>query len=491
MTADVQAGPSVRDAPAGQAVTARAPLLGRTGATLALLFPPSPPPPARSRPRAAAIAVGYVLATVLGAWVLLERQTGQRPWNTIWAEDGGIFYPGALLHPLSSLMQPYAGYLQLVPRLIADAVALLPLRAAAAGFAIAGALVASACAMFVFHASTGHIRTVALRGLLAAGVILLPTALTELIGNGVNTPWYLLFGLFWALLWRPRSARGAALAATVAFAAASSNALAAVFAPLVVARVIALPRIREQAASLGWAAGGLLQVVAVLRSAGIHQAGYVSAGLDFYLHDVLVTAVAGRHFAMLLAEQAGPLAGLVIPAAVAAAVAGWALVTGGPRVRLLVATALGLGLALVLVAGVARGWGTPGLDRTAARGNRYAATPILLIYSLTAVAVDAYLRRVSDRGLRVRQGLAVASLAVLLGAVWAADFSYLSMRSTDPPWSQLVAGFQQRCEQLPSPAAWQHLPPMDWIRMPPLLPCSLVSPDPHRPVVGARRAAAR
>jgi hypothetical protein len=408
--------------------------------------------------------------------VLLERQAGHRPWNTIWAEDGGVFYPGALLHPVASLMQPYAGYLQLVPRLIAAAVALLPLGAAAAGFAVAGALVASACAVFACQASAGHIRTPALRWLLAAGVILLPPALTELGDNGVNTPWYLLFALFWAMLWRPRSGRGAGLAAAVAFAAAASNVLAVVFTPLVLARVIALPRAREQAVSLGWAAGGGLQLIAVLRSAVPHQAGHISVGLAFYLHSVLVTAVAGRHFASVLAGRAGPAAGVLIPAAIAAAVAGWALVTGGPRVRLFAATALGLGLALVLVAAVARGWGDPGLDRTSVRGDRYAATPILLIYSLTAVAVDGYLRQAADRGPRIRQGLALAALAFVLGAVWAADFSYLSTRSANPPWSQLVAGFRQRCAQQPSAAAWQRLPPMHWIRMTPLLPCSLVTP---------------
>ena len=476
LTAGVQPGPSIREAPAGQARPKRGGGAATIGAALTLLFPLSPPAPPRSRSRAAAIAAGYTLATALGAWVLVERQAGHRPWNTIWAEDGGVFYPGALLHPVASLMQPYAGYLQLVPRLIASAVALLPLRAAAAGFAMAGALVASACAVFVCQASAGHIRTPALRWLLAAGVILLPSALTELSDNGVNTPWYLLFALFWALLWRPRSGRGAALAAVVAFAAASSNALAIVFTPLVVARAIALPRAREQAASFGWAAGGGLQLIAVLRSAAPHQAGHISVGLDFFLHSVLVTAVAGRHFASLLGAQAGPVAGALIPAAVAIAVAGWALVTGGPRIRLFTATALGLGLVLVLVAAAARGWGDPGLDRTSVRGDRYAATPILLIYSLTAVAVDGYLRPVADRGLRIRQGLALASLAFLLGAVWAADFSYVSTRSANPPWSQLVTGFRQRCLQQPSPAAWQRLPPMHWIRMPPLLPCSLVTP---------------
>ncbi|HEV2371429.1 MAG TPA: hypothetical protein VGS19_04595 [Streptosporangiaceae bacterium] len=472
MTTDFKVG---GDALACPAIPPRGPLLGRTGRVLALLFPDVPQPRPQSCARAVVAALGYLLAVALGAWVLLERQVGARPWNTIWAEDGGIFYPGALLHPLTSVMQPYAGYLQLVPRLIAEGVAVLPLRAAAAGFAIAGALVAAACAVFVCHASAGHVRTQALRWLLAAGVIFLPSALTEISDNGVNTPWYLLFALFWALLWRPRSGKAMAVSAVVCFAAASSNALAAVCAPLVLARLIALPRGREQVASLGWAAGGALQLVAVVRSARFHQVGHISVGLHFYLRSVLVTAVAGRHFAALLNAATGAALGAAIPACVMAAVAVWALITGEPQIRMFVTTALGLGIALVLVSAIARGWGAPGLDHAAQPGDRYATTPIWLAYSLAVVVIDGYLQHASDCGRRARGSLAAAALAALMGAVWAADFSYISMRSTDPPWSQIVSGFQQRCEQQPSPTAWAQLPPMHWIRMPPTLPCSLLN----------------
>ena len=82
----------------------------------------------------------------------------------------------------------------------------LPLPEAAAAFAIAGAVIASAVALFVFHASAGHIHSGWLRGLLAAAVLLLPVAPLEIADSGVNTPWYLLFALFWAALWRPRAA---------------------------------------------------------------------------------------------------------------------------------------------------------------------------------------------------------------------------------------------------------------------------------------------
>jgi hypothetical protein len=43
----------------------------------------------------------------------------------------------------------------------------------------------------------------------------------EIADSGVNAPWYLLLAVFWALLWRPRTRAGMAVAAFVAFAAAA------------------------------------------------------------------------------------------------------------------------------------------------------------------------------------------------------------------------------------------------------------------------------
>src|SRR6266487_989502 len=149
---------------------------------------------------------------------------------------------------------------QLIPRLIADCVTTLPLGDAAAGFAVAGALAAACCAVFTFRACAGHVRRPALRAVLAAGVVLLPTALIEVANSGIDVPWYLMFAVFWALLWRPRSGAGITVAALIGMAAMSSQILTALYAPLAAARVIALPRAREQAVTFGLLAGGALQV---------------------------------------------------------------------------------------------------------------------------------------------------------------------------------------------------------------------------------------
>ena len=210
------------------------------GALLPELFPEPPQPQAALAGRVAVRALLSVFALAAGAVVLLLRIAGRSPVTTIWAEDRTVFLVQALASP-RHLFASYAGYLQLLPRIIAQLVAFLPLPDAAAAFAISGAVIASAVALFVFYASAGHIRSGWLRGLLAAAVLLLPVAPLEIADSGVNTPWYLLFALFWAGLWRPRARRGMGLAALIAFLAGASTPLALALAPLFIVRIVALP----------------------------------------------------------------------------------------------------------------------------------------------------------------------------------------------------------------------------------------------------------
>jgi hypothetical protein len=439
---------------AGKDATAgREPLLGGTGRVLALLFPPDPPPRRRSRGAAAGVALGYVAAIALGAFVLLERQSGHSAWTTVWAEDRWLFLPGALLHPGSSLWQAADGYLSLVPRIVADGVARFPLRAAAPLYAVAGAVIASACAAFVFRASAGHVRNSVLRVVLAASVLLLPTAFEAgLPDNAVNTIWYLLFAAFWALVWRPRSRTGMAVAAVVCFTAAASNALVALYLPLAAARVIALPRAREHAATIGWLAGGAAQLAAVLSHSRPHQPTSVLDALGFYGHNVILPAVAGHHFGQQLTAGLGIAGATALAAFAAAAVIAWVLVRGGAGVRVFAVTTLVLGLVLTLTPVFVHGdVANAEVTRHAlwAAGSRYAQVPILLLDSLVIVAVDAHLRRGSVRFERAAHGTAVVLLVAVLGITWVSDFRYTDLRSHATPWTQVVSKIERTCQQHP------------------------------------------
>ncbi len=429
----------------------RAPLLGRIGQILLLLFPQAP---AVQRSRSARIgaALASLGAVAAGAGLMLARQQGRPAQDSLIAEDSKIFLPQALAHPWGSLFRAYDGYEELAPRLIAEVIAKLPFRDAAADFAITGAVIASCCAVFIFYACAGHVRTPALRVLVGASVVLLPTALVEIANSGVNSPWYLLFAAFWALVWRPRSAAGAAVAAVICFAAASSNALTALYLPLAAARVIALPRVREQVASVGLVAGGVLQVPAVLTLSRNHQATTLHHAVAFYAHLVILPAVAGHHLASFLWAQVGLTAATLIAAAVAAAVAGWACLRAGPRARLFVLAALLFGLVLTLVPVFVHGnVANVPLSRTAlyTRGSRYAQTPIMLIDSALIVAVDAYLRRGGFRRERVAHATAAVLLVAVLGTLWVSDFRYANWRAIWPPWSLTVARVERSCRREP------------------------------------------
>lgn len=461
---------AVRDpGAAGPAARGRGPLLGWLGRTLALLFPADTPVGGtRARRDALRMVSASIAAVGVGAGALLVRQAGDPSWNTLFGEDASHFLPRALSDPLGSLVQPLNGYMQFVPQLIADAVTRLPLRYAAPGLAVGGALVASACAWLVFRASGGHIRSRPLRYLLAVAVVLLPIAPIELTANAVDTPWYLMFASFWALLWRPNSRAGMAAAALVCFGAMSSQFVAILLAPVVLARLIALPRLREQAPVLGWLAGLAMQAPALIRQQPAQLRGSPLPALGFYADHVLTGVVAGWHLARGLALEIGGPGTVAIAIWVVAAVALWALVRGDGRVRMFIVAAVLLGLAETVIPAMSRLW-VAHLPSTASwlPGSRYTAGPILLTVSAAIVAVDACLRRTGMPREKATHAVAVGLLVTVLGAGWVADFRYHTIRSDSQPWSAAVSAFDQSCRSQPS-SAYRPVPSLRTS-----LPCSL------------------
>ena len=79
---------------------------------------PDPPPSARSR-----TVLLATLAVLLATAVQLVRGPGLPVWRGVFGEDGGIFLTQALAsHGWGSLFTPYQGYVQFVPRLLAEAI---------------------------------------------------------------------------------------------------------------------------------------------------------------------------------------------------------------------------------------------------------------------------------------------------------------------------------------------------------------------------------
>jgi hypothetical protein len=370
------------------------PFARRAGAVLRELFPESAGPALPGIPRVMA-AVMQVAAVGLGVMLMLARIPGIPAWNGIYAEDFWVFLVGALQHPWH-LLVPEGGYIEIVPRLIAQFVSYLPLPDAAAAFAITGALVTAACALFVFHASAGHIH--------------------------------------------------------VAFATAASTTMAFVFAPLLVARVIALPRVREHAVTAGWAAGCLLQVPYVLQNlgGGDSRVGRLASArhvLDFYGHDVVLPAL-GWHLAWRLQSFAGRNGAMLIVGGLLVVFFAWALVTQRGQPRVFVLTALLTGFALTAVGATLTSWvwAMP-VTVSSEHGARYSMLPIFLINAAAIVAVDSFVRR---GRIRLRAGVAVAALVAVLAVGWVTDFRYVGWRSSATNWPPVATAWLHACEHNPN-----------------------------------------
>jgi hypothetical protein len=424
-------------------------------AALLVLFPETPgrgPPRPGPGPADAAGSGGrravwvaiQVAAVCIGTAVLLLRIARVPAWDSLYAEDQGVFLFDALAHPWH-LLVPFGGYEQLVPRLIGQLVSYLPLADAAVPFALAGAGIAALCALFIYHALDGWIRSGWLRALVGVALILLPLAPMEIADSGVSSPWYLLAALFFALLWRPKHRAGMTAAALVAFAAASSEILAVVYAPLVLLRVVALPRWREHAVTAGWLAGLLVQAPVVLNSYArhtqrLHHLTTPARTLGFYFYNVALRAF-GWRVSVRLVEIAGLHGATLIACAILAAVFGWALVTGTRQVRVFVAVALIMGFVQTVVAATVAWYWTVVHSYNYEGGSRYSAMPIMAMTAAAAVAVDAYMRRQAIAGGGDRIPLlrrspralgAAAVLACVLALGWLPDYRYASARVS--PW---------------------------------------------------------
>ena len=466
-----QARQSALAADSGQSAPGRPGYGGGHRDVLSGLFPAAPAPVPLRWKRRMLIAFAEVLAVCLGAVVLLLRVPG-RPWDSLYAEDYYLYVPQALQNPWH-LFSGWEGYLQLVTRLVVQLVTCLPLADAAKGAAVSGALVAACCALFIFHAAAGHIRSVTLRVLLAVAVILLSSAPVEIADSDVNLVWYLLPALFWAVLWRPRAGAGMTVAGLVGFFVAATSSLVILFAPLLAMRLFVLRRPREHAVTAGWLAGCLLQAPFVVIAAVAGQSRLVGAGgpalgrynrwddwLLFYLHDVVLRSV-GWHLSWWLQSRTTTDWATLIVGVALVAVLGVVFTTQREARPFLVA-AVSTGLVVVMFSLILTPWyvsrPVTGQGEVAAR---YTALPILLVEASLIIGADCALRRRRDTRTRHPAGqrddpaavwpaLAVTLLLAFLSGNWVADFRYPSGRTgiSAHQWAPVAAAWQRDCQVL-------------------------------------------
>jgi len=300
-----------------------------------------------------------------------------------------------------------------------------------------------------------------LRALLGAAIVLMPIATMEIADSAVGAPWYLMLATFWALLWRPRTRAGLAIAALVAFAASSSEVVSFLFMPLVAVRLIAVRRPREHAVIAGWLAGCLVQVPAVLatyfsgQSRLNRQTGTLYHSLAFYAHDTVLPAL-GWHVAWRLQAVAGKNGATAIVAVILAVILGAILVTQ-PRNRPFVVTCVLTGFFFsIFETTLTPHVATYPVAFTLESGSRYSVLPIFLLVAAVVAGVDCYVRRQREDGRRLtetslRATIAVTALVAVLALSWVVDFRNPGFRShANWNWGQIAAKWENACVHSPS-----------------------------------------
>lgn len=443
------------------------------------------PSPTRSLGRWEAAVITFALLA-LGAILQVFRVGASSALGAFWAEDGQIFFQGAISKGFfDAITTPYAGYLVVVPRLIAEVGGLAPLEEAPAALALAAGLVVALSGLVVWHASAGHIRNPYLRGALVTVAVLSPVASLEAVASGSYASWYMLFATFWILLWRPATTWGAALAALFVFATVLSNPGVWYFAPIVALRLLAA-RDRGDGLILGaYGLGTAIQLPVTLTSTeNTVEPVWTSDILIAYLQRVVDGAALGES----LGGDAWAAWGWPFLIALVAAVAlgfgiGLARTTAPARYFAAIAIPTSIGMFAISTyqraVGAVMKWYP---DLSSGLGGRYAIVPALLLVSTALVLIDRPLRR--RRGPQQLPWLGIAAVVVLLvGAVSSFGVADRAARG-EPRWRDALEAAAATCP--PGPYRSEPIPAPPVTTSPNnflvYVPCDrLLSPDDGTP----------
>lgn len=171
---------------------------------------------------------------------VLLRQSGVPKVMTVWAEDGRIFASCAYARPLipDCLLEPYAAWDHLVPRVSATVATLLP----PADLSVAIATIAAIVAGFTAAVVAVAVRDASgswLAGMLAgASLVLVLQAGIEVGGNLTNVHWILVAGsITWIVAWWVGARSGLGSLALLTGTGLSSP-FTAIFVPLALVGVL-------------------------------------------------------------------------------------------------------------------------------------------------------------------------------------------------------------------------------------------------------------
>jgi hypothetical protein len=375
-----------------------------------------------------------LLAVAAGTVVCVVRQPNAL--NTIWAEDGKIFYTQVLSKGVArSLLTPYNGYAHVVPRLLALLASAFPLGDAAKALTISASVVTAGVAVLVYRVTGNYLRSTWVRLALAAFVLLLPGAQNEVLGNIANLHWYLLFASFWILLWNPRHGWEVAIGAAVVFLGAASDPLALLFLPLVVLRWQRLPSTSGRLPCIALGLGIAAQVAARIAQSSSRDFAQYANPLKlgpWYAFDTVGRSLFGTR--VLGGESAS---GWLL--ALFACLALLALVYLAYRRRDVVA----FPIVVFAIVGSAAFFAVPSF-LTGVAAPRYEAIPVLLVASAVALTLDPA-GRSSGGGTERLAAVVRWTLAIWIIVLCIVEFRVDSARAHGPDWRPSLAASRASC----------------------------------------------
>ncbi len=399
---------------------------------------------------------GMVAAFVGSMAFLLLIPAGWARLDHLWAEDGAKFAVGAMRFPLlNNLVEPYGGYLHTLPRLVAEVVALLPVGWTAAGFAVAAAVLRALVALVVFAGSRAYLRSTPMRFALAALVIVLPAGNSETLNNMSNLHWFLLYGAFWALLWRGAPRVPVAL---FVFLAAVSSPLVFVLAPIALVRLF-LPRKEVALAFLaGLVAQGAAMVFATRAPYSHDEVDPVQVLLASLLR-VPVVAFTGSE----KADDFYPALGnsVIVVALLIALVPMVAGLRFGDRAgRTLIGVSAALSV-IVIVACLVLNWAAVlqvQQPDVVMAGQRYSIAPCLFLFTAIFAGLDQTPAPTWGRAVLGASRYVVAFL-VVVSIFWYLQESSPVLKGV--PWDESVAKARAECAAGAQEVRLDH-EPKDW-----------------------------
>lgn len=412
------------------------------------------------------------------AWLRLSSEAR----SAVWAEDGRDFLADAVEHGgLLAVFRPYAGYMHLMPRIIAAATVGFPIESWALLLTAFSCLTAGAIAVCVYLLSRSVTSSTTTRLALASVTVLAPILWYEVLGNAANLHTLFLWSAPWLLLARPGSWPRALALGAVAFVAAATEIQIAAFVPLLLWRFgrLSIPL------TIGVLAGLSTQAVAFLtseRPGGAQALPLPSSIIDgFFLHASMTSWLGSVRAAAILIMLGGWL--IAYLSALPAFGAGWLLWRrrDAPGIRLLV-VALAAGAVVIWTAGFTLN--PSGLDygnlgprelAESAQTLRYGAAPSMFLLSLVVLGLDRL--RSSPRTTRSRRvgslGLIALALVAAINFVgWGA-----SPRSGGPDWSVSLESGRNACALPGTETAQLPIAPSEapWLTA---VPCALLDEEP-------------